>query len=71
MILIDDRLKDLILLDSTSTVHLFKNRKLVSYLQKAETLLYLSTNDDVNVSRNEGKFDGLSAWFNENSIAMC
>ena len=38
---IDDKLKDLIILDSTSTVHLFKNKKLASDLKTAKVLLHL------------------------------
>ena len=38
---IDDKLKDLILLDSTSTVHLFKNKKLASDFKNAKVPLYL------------------------------
>ena len=66
---IDEKLKDLILLDSASTMCLFKNKKLASHLQTAKVPLCLSTNNGMNVTRNEGKFDELSVCFNENVIA--
>ena len=56
---IDKNLRDLILLDSASTVHLFMNVLLLCNIAQANIPLYLNTNNGINVTTKQRIFDDL------------
>jgi len=62
-------LKQLILLDCGSTVHIFTNPSMVSKIRKAKFPLYLGTNNGINCTTKEATFMKMTVWFNSKTIS--
>ena len=63
------QLKDVILLDTGSTVHLFMNEHLIVDIKESDKELHLKTNSGTDISSLKGFSDDIQVWHNELAIA--